>query len=60
MGIHLNLAVLLREIVSRHRLGRRVATLGEQWLSFDPEQIATLNELFREEFETFGYPMIDP
>jgi hypothetical protein len=42
MGIHLNLAVLLREIVSHHRLGRRVATLGEQWLSFDPEQIAPL------------------
>ena len=42
MGIHLNLAVLLREIASRHRLGGRVATLGEQWLSFDPEQIAPL------------------
>jgi hypothetical protein len=25
-----------------------------------PDQIARLNELFREEFETFGYPMIEP
>jgi hypothetical protein len=42
MGIHLNLAVLLREIVSRNQIGRRLATLGEQWLSFDPELIAPL------------------
>jgi len=44
VGIHLNLAVLLRDIASRFRLGGRVATLGEQWLSFDPEQIAILPE----------------
>ncbi len=25
-----------------------------------PDQIARLNDLFREEFQTFGYPMIDP
>jgi hypothetical protein len=24
------------------------------------DQIARLNEVFREEFQTFGYPMIDP
>ena len=42
MGIHLNLAVLVREVACRHRVAGRVATLGEQWLSFDPEQIAPL------------------
>src|SRR5262249_47200000 len=25
-----------------------------------PDQIAKLNDLFREEFQTFGYPIIDP
>jgi SAM-dependent methyltransferase len=40
MGIHLNLAVLLGDIVSRHRLRGRVLTLGEQSLTFDPERIA--------------------
>ena len=30
MGIHLNLAVLLREIACRHRLAGRVATLAEK------------------------------
>jgi SAM-dependent methyltransferase len=40
MGIGINLAVLLGEIAERHRLGGRVATLGEQSLSFDPDRMA--------------------
>lgn len=38
MGIHLNLAVLLGEMARRHQISGRVATLGEQSLSFDPDR----------------------
>ncbi len=40
MGIHLNLAVLLREMAAEHRLAGRVVMLGEQSLDFDPAGFA--------------------
>ena len=47
MGIHLNLAVLLADFVSRHGVNGRVATLGEQSLSFDPEEAGRLFSVCR-------------
>jgi hypothetical protein len=40
MGIGINLAVLVGDVAKCHRLAGRVATLGEQSLSFDPDRVA--------------------
>jgi SAM-dependent methyltransferase len=41
VGIHLNLAVLLREMAAEHQLAGRVVMLGEQTLDFDPTGFAS-------------------